>query len=148
MNAAIWIGIVVDVALLAWFIVSVRQIKEYLRRIALSLPVSPEQMKLINGTISTEEAMAQFEKAGGTFQIEIVDYAENSLGWLSSLDKIVLWGTPRVRPSNAGRSSSDASCWDVVMSNTEQVEPELVLILKNRKSKIHAILKSRPTSNP
>ncbi|MEJ7593111.1 MAG: hypothetical protein WKF77_16315 [Planctomycetaceae bacterium] len=65
MEVAIWIGLLLDVALLVWLIVSVQSIKGYLRRIAISLPVTPEQMGLITGTIRTEDAMAIFVKAGG-----------------------------------------------------------------------------------
>ena len=63
MEAAIWIGLVLDVTLLVWLFVSVQSMKVYLRRIAISLPITPEQMGLITGTIRTEEAMAIFVKA-------------------------------------------------------------------------------------
>ena len=71
MDAAIWIGLLLDVALLVWLIVSVQSIKGYLRRIAISLPVTPEQMGLITGTIRTEDAMAIFEKAGGKMVVVV-----------------------------------------------------------------------------
>ena len=69
-------GVLVDAAVLIWLIISVRQIKEQLRRIAISLPVSDFQMKLINRSISTKDAMQEFEGAGGKFLL--VRHADGS----------------------------------------------------------------------
>jgi hypothetical protein len=118
MNFAIWIGLLIDAALLVWFVISVREIKGYLRRIALSLPVSPEQMKLINGTISTEELMSLFEKSGGTISAEVKAFE--------------------------GLPTSEF----MALSNTNHVDREVVKILQGRESDVLLILKSRRTSNP
>jgi len=113
MDAAIWIGLLLDVALLVWLIVSVQSIKGYLRRIAISLPVTPEQMGLITGTIRTEDAMAIFVKAGG---------------------KIVM-------PD----ADADAPLWVEFDTSelTSPLDPELIDLLIDRKSTIHAIVRAR-----
>ena len=69
METAMWWGLLLDVAVLVFLLISVRSIIDYLRRITLSLPTTAEQMRLINGTIRTEEAMAILEKAGGKIAI-------------------------------------------------------------------------------
>ncbi len=118
MNFAIWAGLLIDAALLVWFVISVREIKGYLRRIALSLPVSPEQMKLINGTISIEELLSLFEKSGGTISAEVV----------------AIKGLP---PREY-----------MALSNTNRVDREVIKILERSEDEVLLILKSRRTSNP
>ena len=118
MNFEIWIGLLVDAALLVWILISVWEIKRYLRRIALSLPVSPEQMKLINGTISTEELMSLFEKSGGTISAEVKAFE--------------------------GLPTSEF----MALTNTNHVDREVVKILQGRESDVLLILKSRRKSNP
>jgi len=71
MEAAIWIGLLLQVAFFVWLITSVQSIKGYLRRIAISLPVTPEQMGLITGTLRTEDAIAIFVKAGGKMVVVV-----------------------------------------------------------------------------
>ena len=118
MNFAIWIGLLIDTALLVWFVISVRQINRYLRRIALSLPVSPEQMRLINETISIEELMSLFEKSGGTISAEV-----DAIEGLPTRERIAL-------------------------SNTHHVDWEVVKILERSEYEMLLILTSRRTSNP
>ena len=120
MNALTWIGLVVDVALLAWLIVSVKAIKGYLRRIALSLPVTPEQMKLINETISVEDAIDHTERAGGIIH---------------------------VNEQNPAHSSALPYSEYLTFANTGDVEPEIIKMLRNREADVIQILRARNRAN-
>ena len=120
MNALVWIGLLVDVALLVWLVISIKAIKIYLRRIALSLPVTPEQMKLINKTISTEEAIAIAERSGGSLQLE---------------------ESPKL-------SSVLVDYEYLTFAHLRDVEPEIVQILLNRETEVIQILKTRRRANP